>query len=95
MASEQQKIAREIRSLMAHFNEQNEAQIADYLSSYVKRGQVQGLMQVWLMLSNRADSTTGVDRVAAVLATIEFGQQLEQLLTREGGFLDVDETSMD
>ena len=85
MSSEQQKVVREIRSLIAHVNEQNEAEIRDFLASFNSDSGVQALMAVWSMLASRATSATGLERVAANLAVLEFGQQLERMFNEEGG----------
>ena len=94
MSSEELRVVREIRSLIAHVNEQNEAEVQEFLATFIGRESVQALMAVWSMLASRETSSTGLERVAANLAVLEFGQQLERLLTQKEGYLD-DQTAVD
>lgn len=85
MATKAEIIARQIGSAIMQTNEQNEAEVRTFLSGFVKENQTGALLQVWVMLAKQASIATGLERVAANLAVLEFGQQLERLLLQKGG----------
>lgn len=85
MSSEREQLIRRIRGLVAQVNDQNEAEVREFLSGFATEGQLEALMAVWSMLASRATSASGLERVAANLAVLEFGQQLERIFSEEGG----------
>jgi hypothetical protein len=95
MPSEEEKLVRRIRAAIAQVNDLNVAEVQNFLAPYVESDKVRSLFEVWLMLADRATEASGIDKLAANLAVLAFGQQLEQMLTEKGGFLDVGATGMD
>jgi hypothetical protein len=71
--------------LVSQVNDQHEAEVREFLSSFKTESGLQALMGVWSMLASRATSASGLERVAANLAVLEFGQQLERIFSEIGG----------
>ena len=95
MSSEREKLIRRIRGLVSQVNDQHEAEVREFLCSFKTESGLQALMGVWSMLATRATSATGLERVAANLAVLEFGQQLERIFSELGGQSDGEQIPLD
>ena len=74
-----------LRACLAAENDRNEAELRDFLGKWYSDGHLNTLLQVMQLLGNQTASTKGLDRLAANLALLELGQQIERLLSEEGG----------
>jgi hypothetical protein len=84
-----------LRAALAGDNDRNEAELRHFLAEWFNAGHLNTLLQVMQLLGNRTATATGLDRLAANLAVLELGQQLERLLSEEGGQEDGEQIPVD